>query len=85
VKGSGEDAPSLRIDRVLSGSPAAKAGVQAGDRIVRLRGKAVERRDQALAALAETHPGEPVTLTVRRRQGSKAEDIALTIKAGEGL
>jgi hypothetical protein len=86
VKGSGANAgSSLRVDRVLAGSPADKAGIRAGDRIVRLRGKSVNGRDAALAALADVRPGQAVELIVRRGPGPQAKDVALTITAGEGL
>jgi hypothetical protein len=76
---------SLRIDRVLKGSPADAGGIQAGDRLVRLRGKSVDGKESALAALADVRPGQAVELTVRRGSDSRAKDVTLTITAGEGL
>lgn len=76
---------SLRIDRVLKGSPADKGGIQAGDRLIRLRGKSVDGKASALAALADVRSGQAVELTVRRGSDSRAKDVTLTITAGEGL
>jgi hypothetical protein len=75
----------LRIDRVLNDSPAARAGIHAGDRLVRLRGKSVNGKAAALAALADIRPGQAVELTVRRGPDSQSRDVTLTINAGEGL
>ena len=85
VKEPGAAAASVKITRVLKGSPAEKAGIQAGDRLVRIRDKEIGGRASALAALAGTHAGEDVRLSVRRGEGSQSRDISLTITAGEGL
>jgi len=85
IKESSSTSATIRIDRVLNGSPADKAGIQEGDRIVRIGGKEVTGRSAALAALANTHAGEALNMTIRRGRGAQAKDISLTITAGEGL
>jgi predicted metalloprotease with PDZ domain len=54
----------IAVAYVIPGSAAEKAGVQAGDAILKLDGEPVP--DDLLAWLAAHSPGEPVTLLVRR-------------------
>jgi hypothetical protein len=79
--------PAVRITRVVEGSPAAKADVRPGDRLLRVGGRPVENLKTARAALATVRAGEPVELTIRRG-AAKAHDVrelTLTVTAGEGL
>jgi regulator of sigma E protease len=54
------------IAAVNPGSPAAKAGWQAGDRIARIDGHKVEDTEEIVNA-THSHAGEPVTVTIERR------------------
>ena len=72
---------TVRVAGVLAGSPAAKVGVQAGDRLVRLNDRSVATLAAARKAVAEVQAGTDVALTVRR--GETTHD--LTVTAGEGL
>jgi serine protease Do len=76
-----EEGGGVVVASVLPGSPAAEAGVQAGDRLVRLRNRAMGKLKAAHDAVAETRPGDRVRLVVRR--GSEERDLVLT--AAEGL
>ena len=71
----------VRVAAVLADSPAAKAGVQPGDRLIRLNGRGVATLAAASKAVAEVQAGKDVALTVRR--GETTHDLTLT--AGEGL
>ena len=71
----------LRVDRVLAGSPAGKAGVEAGDRLVRLMGRDVKTVKAAREAVAGVRADDRVPLAVRRG----GETRELTVTAGEGL
>jgi putative serine protease PepD len=62
---------------VTSGSPAAKAGLQPGDLITAINGKAVSSTDQFIATLDTYSPGDIVTLTVKR--GGKTLSIKVTL------
>jgi len=73
----------LRVARVLAGSPAAKAGVRDGDRLVRLAGRDVAGLADARKAVAGVKPGDPVPLAVRR--AGEPADRPLNVTAGEGL
>lgn len=72
---------AVKVVRVLPGSPAAKADVRAGDRLVRIGTVDVKSLKKAYIAVAEARPGDRVALTVRR----DGELSTLTITAGEGL
>jgi membrane-associated protease RseP (regulator of RpoE activity) len=54
------------VTSVDEGSPAARAGVKAGDVILKLAGKAVRDGRDLRRALGEADPGEEITLTVQR-------------------
>jgi hypothetical protein len=78
-----EAAGEVRAARVLAGSPAALAGVRAGDLLVRLRDRDVTSIKAAREAVAAVRPDDRVTLVVRRGVGTGTDDLTLT--AGEGL
>jgi hypothetical protein len=70
-----------KVAGVLEGSPAAQAGLKAGDVLVKVNSKAVDSTKAALAAAAEIRPGAKIPLTVRRDGGT----LELTAIAGEGF
>jgi len=71
----------LMVEGVLANSPAATAGVVAGDRIVAVQGKEVATPAEAMAILAKVAAGQQVSFIVQRAEGQKE----ITITAGEGL
>ena len=60
------------VARVESGSPAEKAGVEAGDIITAFNGRAIEKSGDLPRLVGSTKPGSKATLTVLRK-GSKRE------------
>ncbi len=77
---------TVRITRVLDGSPASRADIHAGDRLVRAHGQAVPSLKAARAALAAIQPGDSIELILRRGGGNEKErDVTVTITAGEGF
>jgi len=62
---------------VETGSPADKAGVEAGDVITRFDGKAVEKVADLPRLVGNTKPGTKSTITVFRR--GNARDLSITI------
>ena len=62
---------------VEGGSPADKAGVEAGDIITRFDGKAIDKAADLPRLVGNTKPGTRSTLTVFRRGGTK--DIGIVI------
>ena len=76
----------MRISRVVEGSPAAQADIQAGDRLIRACGQSVTSLKAARAALSAIQAGNPVELTLGRGdEKDKAHELTVTITAGEGL
>lgn len=73
----------VRVGRVLPGSPASKAGVVEGDRLLRVGGRPVGAIGDARAAVAGVAAGDRVELAVRR--DGEAGERALSVTAGEGL
>jgi hypothetical protein len=79
---------AVRIERVLAGSPAARADIQPGDYLIRAGSQAVKGLKNVRAALATIQPGKAFELMLRRRDpGStnRARELAVTVTAGEGF
>lgn len=69
---------TVRVVAPVPGSPAERAGVQAGDVIVRVDHQPIEGLPMAIAvARMRGEPGTPVTLTVRRAGVGRDFDVAL--------
>lgn len=58
------------IGEVVANSPAAQAGLMAGDRIESIDGKAITRFED-IQAVVSTHPGQPITMQVNRQGQSQ--------------
>ncbi len=58
--------PGVRVQEVMPGSPAAAAGIRAGDVLVALDGAPIADLRGYSAALKAQQPGDTVELTVRR-------------------
>jgi len=65
------------VSGVEAGSPADKAGVEAGDIITRFDGKPIEKSSDLPRLVGNTRPGSKVSLTVFRRGGSK--ELSITV------
>jgi hypothetical protein len=70
----------LTVDSVLPDSPAAAAGLQAGDQILRLDGQEISGMDDLQKVTAAHEPGDTVPLTVLRGE----ETFGLELTFGEG-
>src|SRR5262249_28316236 len=62
-----------RLTNVSASSPAAKAGLQAGDLIVKVDGKDIHHNDDLFLALGMAQAGETVKLEVARSVGGVIE------------
>ena len=65
------------ISGVESGSPADKAGLEAGDIITRFDGKPIEKSSDLPRLVGNTPPGSQVAMTVFRRGSSKTLNITV--------
>lgn len=70
--------PGVRVSGVRPGSPAERAGVQAGDVIVRFGGVAVRTLDDLTFVLRSRRPGDVVEVTVRR--GDREHTVQATLE-----
>jgi M6 family metalloprotease-like protein len=79
------DEDGVGVDRVLPRSPAASAGIQTGDRILKVNGSELPGPGRLNDILTEKKPGEKLTLTVKR--AGKEQEITATLdveRAGGG-
>ncbi len=75
----------LRIQHVLPGSAAAKAGLEPGDILVEIKGRPIHGVKAARSALGDTVPGGKILVSVRRNAASGSRELSLELTAGEGL
>jgi putative serine protease PepD len=75
--GIAKSSPTGGAAPITPGSPAAKAGLQAGDIITAVNGARVTSVNQFVATIANYAPGDTVTLTVDR--GGQTKSIKLTL------
>jgi len=69
-----------RITQVVSGSPAAKAGLKVGDVVTAFDGKTVTSAEVLTADVSNARPGETVTVTVRRKGTTKHLSVTLGVQ-----
>lgn len=72
-------APALIVEQVVSGSPASKAGLRAGDIITAVDGRTPETNVELHGELTRTAPGQERTLLVRRAKQTRAVRITPTV------
>lgn len=65
------DQPGVLVDEVDEGTPAARAGLKPGDRIVRIASTEIESFDDARKALGKVRPGDAIEIRVRRGDDMK--------------
>ena len=65
------------INRIEPGAPADKAGLEAGDVIIKIDGKAIEKSADLPRLVGNTKPGTKSTLTIFRRGATK--DLSIVI------
>ena len=67
----------VAVRYVFAGSPAAKAGIVGGDRILKLGGRPVENRAQIDRAICAFEPGEEVELEITRGEEASTKLVTL--------
>lgn len=68
-----------QVGRVEPNSPAAKAGIKAGDVITAVDGQPVTGPADLLAVLRSFNPGDKVTLTITNPNGGGSQDVTVTL------
>jgi S1-C subfamily serine protease len=81
IPGDGRDANGVQLAGVRDGSPAALAGLRAGDVIIRLATKEIRTIEDLTAALGGHKPGDEVEIVVLRR-GAQL-NVKATLRARE--
>jgi len=69
--------PGAEITAVAGSSPAANAGLQAGDVIVAVDGTTVQGASDLVAAVQSHHPGERVRLRITRGETPMTRTVTL--------
>jgi serine protease Do len=64
---------------VNPGSPAAQAGIQQGDLLLRIGGEALRSVNHAVRVVARTRPGDRIVVRVRRMKDVREEDLTVTL------
>ncbi len=77
----GDSYPTTTIKTVVSGTPAAAAGLQSGDQVLSVDGTSVAGWDE-VRAFIQSHAGQTVTLVVKR--GADTLTLQPTIKEQNG-
>jgi len=76
IKEAGDEADGVDIKEVIAGSPAAKAGLKRGDRLLTLDGRWTDSVTDLYEAASLVQPGEKVDLQVKR--GDKTLTLSVT-------
>ena len=71
---------AVRIMDVLEGSPAEAGGLRRGDVLLTLEGEPCN--GACFLKAANSNPGRPLALVVRRQEGGSAAEVALTVTPG---
>jgi serine protease Do len=82
-----KNATAAQVGEVIPQSPAAKAGLKAGDKIIKFNGENLERGDEPdetprilLRKIRRMKPGDKITLSVLREKDKPATDVAVTLE-----
>ena len=73
---------TMTVEKVLPDSPAAQAGIKAGDRIVKVDGKSVSKWEEVVVKIRSAG-AEDLALTVKR--GDEYQDITTKIDVKDGV
>lgn len=74
----GATAEGVLVEKVAADGPAAKAGVEAGDRIISAAGETVQAPGDVVKIVKERKPGDPLALELKRND----EAVSVTVTLG---
>jgi serine protease Do len=77
------DKPGVPVGLVRAGSPAEKAGVRAGDRILQINEKPVNTVEQVKEILKDLRPGDKLKLLIQRGNQKREFEVTLATKPQE--
>jgi hypothetical protein len=80
-KDSGDEAEGVDVKSVLSGGPAAEAGLKVGDRVLTIDGRWTDTLADAYMAASFVKPGKPVAVVLKR----DGKEVKLTVSPKPGL
>jgi S1-C subfamily serine protease len=78
-----EASAGLTVVEVVSGSPAATAGMQIGERLVAVNGVAIRTMDELAAILGKHFAGDALELTLSGAQGERQVKVTLAPRPGK--
>jgi len=73
------------VSSVVDGSPAQKAGMQAGDVILKIDGEDAESADEVVGLVTKHHAGDKVTVTVERDGKPQKIKVKLSARSAANL
>ncbi len=82
--GAAQEGAGVRVERVVPNSPAAAAGLQSGDHILKLEGGDLTRAARLTNVLSEKRPGDTLLLAIRRDGQELTLKATLTADRGDG-
>ncbi|HEU4333594.1 MAG TPA: S1C family serine protease, partial [Candidatus Eisenbacteria bacterium] len=62
----GTDSLGVRVVKIWSNSPAEKAGIRVGDRILAMEGREMTQPEEITSLVRSMHPGDEIALTILR-------------------
>jgi putative serine protease PepD len=71
------DDGEARLQEVVDGAPADRAGLQRGDEVTAVDGDAVESGDELRAEIDARQPGQKITLTIQRAGAERTVQVTL--------
>jgi putative serine protease PepD len=71
------DDGAAMLGQVVAGSPAARAGLQQGDEVTAVDGKAIKSGDELREAIDAHKPDDKITLTIKRNGNERTVQVTL--------
>ncbi len=76
--------PGAKVKDVTAGGPSEKAGLKAGDVIIKVDGRTVADSTEMVVAIRANKPGDTITLTVKNGTGTRDVQVTLVADTNTG-